>query len=116
MRKGDKIVAWWLLLLLMRVLTPEVAVLRLHFHEHTQETSRGSVTAKNAPQTELSAEHQHCHAEQLYDAPFQPAALVATPVPVRLLRYATYRPQAPVCRASHLLNGASLRGPPVYCA
>ncbi|WBA44069.1 hypothetical protein [Hymenobacter canadensis] len=69
-------------------------------------------TATAAGKALLSPQHKHCHVEQLYDAPFQPVAPVVIPVPVRLLRYATYRPQAPVCRASHLLDGASLRGPP----
>jgi len=110
--KGRKVVAWWLLVLLIRVLTPEAAVLRLHFHNHTEDAPRVRSTTKATHQAELSAEHQHCHAEQLYDAPFQPAVRVVVPAPVRLLSYATYRPQAPVCRASHLLTGASLRGPP----
>lgn len=99
-------------MLLIRVLTPEAAVLRLHFHDHTEDTSLAPAKVTSDTQAALSPEHQHCHAEQLYDAPFQPAARVGTPAPIRLLRYATYRPQAPVCRASHLLDGASLRGPP----
>ncbi|MGY2132432.1 hypothetical protein ACW9KT_09400 [Hymenobacter sp. HD11105] len=116
MHKGRKIVAWWLLLLLVRVLTPEATVLLLHFHEHTQEASSGPAVAKSRTQTELSPEHKHCHAEQLYNTPFQPGLPVSAPAPLRLYRYATYRPLAPVCRASHLLDGASLRGPPAYCA
>ncbi|WP_226179529.1 hypothetical protein [Hymenobacter lucidus] len=100
-------------MLLLRVLTPEAALLRMHLHEHTADKPRTSATAKPEAQAELSAKHQHCHIEQLYDAPFQPAVPVAVPAPLQQLRYATYRPKAPVCRASHLLDGASLRGPPV---
>ena len=107
-----KLVAWWLLLLLVRVLAPEAAVLRLHFHSHTEEEPAGRVAAKSAAKAVLSTKHQHCHVEQLYDAPFQPALPVVLPEPVQLLPYAEYRPEAPVCRASHLLDGACLRGPP----
>ncbi|UOQ70228.1 hypothetical protein [Hymenobacter cellulosilyticus] len=112
MQKGRQIVAWWLLVLLVRVLTPEAAVLRLHRHQHTDDKPQVSYSAKPGTKAALSPQHQHCHVEQLFNAPFQPAVPVAVPAPVRLLTYATYRPQAPVCRASHLLDGASLRGPP----
>jgi hypothetical protein len=78
-----KLLAWWLLVLLVRVLAPEAAVLQLH-----------------------------SHTQQLYQLPFVPAAMASLPAPVRLLAYATYRPQASVCRPAHLLDGACLRGPP----
>lgn len=104
--------AWWWLVLLLRVLAPEAAMLQLHPHAHTQDEPRLSGAGRAGSKALLSPQHKHCHAEQLYDVPFQPAAPVAMPVAVRLLRYATYRPQAPVCRASHLLDGTSLRGPP----
>ena len=107
-----KLVAWWLLLLLLRVLTPEVAVLRAHFHQHTDDTLSVQYAAKVGAKAVLSGKHQHCHTEQLFDAPFQPAAPLVLPAPLQLRAYAVYRPQAPVCRASHLLDGASLRGPP----
>ncbi|MBX0289167.1 hypothetical protein K3G63_01885 [Hymenobacter sp. HSC-4F20] len=109
--------AWWLLGLLLRVVAPEAAVLRLHFHQHTQDTPLTSISVKSGQQKEvLSGKHQHCYTEQLYNAPFQPAVPIKLPEPVRLLAYAVYRPQAPVCRASHLLEGACLRGPPVSCS
>lgn len=109
-----KLAAWWLLLLLVRVLEPEAAVLRLHFHHHTEEEP--ARPGHRADKAVLSTEHQHCHAEQLYDAPFQPALPVVLPEPAQLLRYAEYRPAAPVCRAAHLLDGACLRGPPAQRA
>ena len=102
-----------LLGLLLRVLTPEAALLHLHFHQHTPDDQpRSTAPAKRSPQAAVSTQHQHCHAEQLYDAPFQPAGPVVVPTLPPLLRYATYRPAAPVCRAPHLLDGACLRGPP----
>ncbi|MCA8832876.1 hypothetical protein [Hymenobacter pini] len=107
-----KLVAWWLLLLLLRVLTPEAALLRAHFHQHTDDTATARYAAKAGAKAVVSAEHQHCQTEHLFDAPFQPAGPVLLPAPLKLRAYAVYRPQAPVCRASHLLDGASLRGPP----
>lgn len=110
--------AWGLLLLFVRVLTPDAAVLRLHLHQHTTHTqaepavelagSQGPV-AKHV----FSDKHQHCSVEHLFDAPFQPALPLTLAAPFRLPAYPEYRPQAPVCPASHLLDGACLRGPPV---
>lgn len=107
-----KLVAWWLLLLLLRVLTPEAAVLRTHVHQHTDDTVTVRYAAQAGAKAVFSVEHQHCQTEHLFDAPFQPAAPVVMPAPTKLRAYAVRRPQAPVCRASHLLDGASLRGPP----
>jgi hypothetical protein len=101
------------LALLLRVLMPEAALLSLHAHQHTHDEVTTSRTAKAHGKPVLSPKHQHCHAEQLYDAPFQPAPPVVLTAPNRQPVYVRYRPQAPVCRASHLLDGASLRGPPV---
>ena len=104
--------AWWLLLLLVRVLTPEAAVLHLHAHAHTEAEPAFVKHARGNAQKLITTKHQHCHTEQLYQLPFAPAALIEVPAPVRQLAYATYRPQAPVCRQAHLLDGACLRGPP----
>jgi hypothetical protein len=104
--------AWWLLLLLARVLAPEAAVLHLHTHAHTEVEPAFAKQVGGKAKTLFTTKHQHCHTEQLYQLPFAPAAPVEMPVPVRQLAYATYRPQAPVCRQGHLLDGARLRGPP----
>jgi hypothetical protein len=109
----QQLCAWWLLLLLARVLTPEAAMLHLHAHAHTGAEPAFAKQARAKAKTLLTTKHQHCHTEQLYQLPFAPAALVELPVLVRQLAYATYRPQAPVCRQAHLLDGACLRGPPV---
>jgi hypothetical protein len=106
-----RLLAWWLLLLLGRVLAPESAVLHLHAHAHTV-TEPAFAKQLGAAAKLFTPKHQHCHAEQLYQLPFVPATLVEVPAPVRQLAYAIYRPQAPVCRQAHLLDGACLRGPP----
>ena len=108
--------AWWLLLLLVRVFLPEATVLRAHFHSHTEEEPALRVPQQAVTKHVLTPKHQHCHVEQLYDAPFQPPVPVCVEAPVRLLFFAVYRPQAPVCPATHLLDGACLRGPPARCA
>jgi hypothetical protein len=108
----QQIRAWWLLLLLVRVLMPEATVLHLHAHAHTEAEPAFVKRANGKAKTLLTAKHQHCHTEQLYQLPFAPASPIKVPVPVRQLAYATYRPQAPVCRQAHLLAGACLRGPP----
>jgi len=109
---GKKLGIWWLLLLVLRVSLPEAAVLQAHFHRHTELEPATKANGLKAGKHLLTAKHQHCHAEQFYDAPFQPAELVAVEAPLLLRPYAIYRPQAPVCRLWHLLKGASLRGPP----
>lgn len=116
MQNWRRNIAWLLIVLLARVLTPEAALLRLHGHQHTEDAPVVARTAKAGSQAMLSAEHQHCHIDNLYDAPFAPAGPVRLNEPVRLLAFAKYRPQAPVCRASHLLEGACLRGPPALRA
>lgn len=107
-----QLLAWWLLLLLARVLTPEATLLHLHAHAHTEAEPAAAARPRLAGKALLTPKHQHCHAEQLYQLPFGPAAAPGVPAPERLLAYALYRPQAPVCRPSHLLAGACLRGPP----
>ncbi|GAA3976347.1 hypothetical protein GCM10022407_22200 [Hymenobacter antarcticus] len=106
--------AWWLLLLLGRVMAPEAAVLSLHAHQHTVEVAhRPAVRPAHHPEAEVSPQHRHCHTEQLYDAAFQPALPPGVPLPRVRPLYATYQVLMNVCPARHLLPGAALRGPPV---
>jgi hypothetical protein len=108
-----QLLAWWLLLLLGRVLAPEAAVLTLHAHAHTTAEPAFAKAAHARPaKALLTPKHQHCHTDDLYQLPFALATPVELPAPVRQLAYATYRPQSPVCRQAHLLDGACLRGPP----
>jgi len=109
---GRKLSVWWLLVLLLRVSLPEAAVLQAHLHQHTEVEPATKAVGLTTSKHLLTPKHQHCHTEQFYNVPFQPAKLVSVEVPLRLRSYAVYRPQAPVCRSWHLLKGASLRGPP----
>jgi hypothetical protein len=109
---GRKISVWWLLLLLLRMSLPEAAVLEAHFHQHTEIEPAAKAVGSTVGKHLLTPKHQHCHTEQFYNVPFQPAELVSVEGPLQLRPYAIYRPQAPVCRSWHLLKGASLRGPP----
>ncbi|SFQ51697.1 hypothetical protein [Hymenobacter arizonensis] len=104
--------AWWLLLLLLRVLTPEAALLRLHPHEHTETEEHATSGRQEIRQAVLTPQHLHCHMEQVYDVPFLLTDPLQLPTLVAPLSYARYYPQGPLARASHLLDGASLRGPP----
>jgi hypothetical protein len=102
------------LLLLGRVMAPEAAVLSLHAHHHTvDEVARPAVHKGSGTQTEVSAQHQHCHTEQLYDAPFQPALPPCVPLPRLQPLYPAYREVATMWPSRHLLPGAALRGPPL---
>jgi len=59
-------VAYLFLLLFLRVLVPETAVLALHSHEHTQEELNEEFGFK------LDKRHQHCHMDELFSAPYMP--------------------------------------------
>lgn len=113
-RLRSRLGAWWLLLLLGRVMAPEAAVLSLHAHDHAAEVSRPSaVRSAHRPEAEVSPQHRHCHVEQLYDVAFQPALPPLVPQPRVSPVYPAYRLATAACPARHLLPGAALRGPPV---
>jgi hypothetical protein len=113
-RLRSRLGAWWLLLLLGRVMAPEAAVLSLHAHHHTVESSsRPALRAADHADAEFSPQHQHCHAEQFYDVAFQPAVPPVVPQPRVSPSYPAYRQATDVCLARRLLPGAALRGPPV---
>jgi len=94
-------------------MAPEAAVLSLHAHHHTVEVAPPSTKHKLAGgQASVSAQHQHCHAEQLYNAAFQPALPIRASLPHIQLHYSEYQALIAVCPPLHLLPGAALRGPP----
>ncbi|WP_345070511.1 hypothetical protein [Hymenobacter fastidiosus] len=70
-----------LLLLFGRVLAPEAWLLALHAHEHTREEPAQVAAAVRKGQPLLTARHQHCHVDQLYDVPALRAGAVAVPEP-----------------------------------
>jgi hypothetical protein len=98
-----------LLLCLVRTLLPEAWLLTLHRHRHTTELA---TTRRPAGKELISVRHTHCHTEQFYQVPFQPAGPVRVP---QLQLSAHYQPLAvPVQLASSAaaLRGTALRGPP----
>lgn len=113
-RLRSRLGAWWLLMLLGRVMAPEAAVLSLHVHHHTvHEKVRPATRNAFGRQAKLSTQHQHCHTEQLYNAPFQPTLPPAVPLPRVQPVYSTHHALIAPCPARHLLPGAALRGPPM---
>ncbi|UOR03530.1 hypothetical protein MUN82_11290 [Hymenobacter aerilatus] len=109
-------VAWWLLLLLGRILTPESAMLSLHAHGHTKHTTVGPTqtpASQGSNKALLTPQHQHCAVEQFYDTPFQFAAALTMPAPWHVLLYPRYQPQTVVHRVSYSWYCPALRGPPV---
>jgi hypothetical protein len=72
-------IALILLACFMRVLVPDAWILALHEHEHTTREHAHEGLTKG--KTLLSAKHQHCGVDHLYNVPFQPSAeLVFVPV------------------------------------
>jgi hypothetical protein len=98
-----------LLLCLVRTLLPEAWVLALHTHRHTTEVA---ATHRPAGKELLSPRHTHCHAEQFYDVPFQPALPVSLPQPRLALRYQALPIPVQLASSATALRGTALRGPP----
>ncbi len=101
-----------LLLCFVRVQLPEAALLALHSHTHT-EHEETQMPGADKGKTLIGQKHQHCHAEQLFDTPFQPAAPLRLPVPVAAPRYVALRVAAPLANSATALRGTALRGPPL---
>jgi hypothetical protein len=99
-------IAFFLLLLFVRVLVPETAVLGLHGHEHTEDHGKADAGLK------LEKKHQHCHIEHLFNAPFSPAPQVS--VKTLLISFTdTYSASNAFIWKFTFPNNTDLRGPPV---
>lgn len=110
----SKWVAWWLLLLLGRVMAPEAAVLSLHAHHHTaDEPAQRVVAGQRSPRAVLSGKHTHCHAEQLYNAPALLTGAVAVPLPVRRAVFSALVGPAVVGQPVAARCARASRGPPL---
>ncbi|UYZ58629.1 hypothetical protein [Hymenobacter latericus] len=97
-----------LLLCFVRVLLPESAILALHRHQHTEKEAAHTGRGYKAL---LTAKHQHCPVDHLFDVPFQPTPeLVLQPV---VHRYAPLKaePYQSVWQST-TPAAAYLRGPP----
>lgn len=112
MRDRRRTLAWWLLLLLTQVLTPEATLLHLHQHQHTWEAGLSRSVPQDELQTVLTPQHRHCHIEQLYDVPFQLPELELVAFGPEPGAYSRYRVQQTKACPLHLADGACLRGPP----
>jgi len=77
-RQLHRLYACFLLLCFVRVLMPEAWLLALHSHHHTEQTEEQALKRPEGKHI-VTAKHQHCHAEQLFNAPFQPATAVHLP-------------------------------------
>lgn len=99
-----------LLLCLGRTLLPEASVLALHAHTHTTELA---AARRPAGKELLSPRHTHCHAEQFYNTPFQPALPLCVPQPRQLAHYQRLAVPAQLACSAAALRRTALRGPPV---
>ncbi|WP_310393032.1 hypothetical protein [Hymenobacter sp.] len=104
-------IALLLLLCLTRTLLPEAWILALHSHEHTSEEPAQKPAFRHKGKALVSAQHQHCQVEHLYDVPFLLSAPVVVPQLVRPCFAASVVPT--VAPAPWLARRpAQLRGPP----
>ena len=107
------LLAWLLLLCLVRTLLPETAVLALHAHEHTTLEPAHTAAFRRTGKSLVSNQHQHCAVEQFYDVAYQAGPPVLLPAPRVALRYATAEALPPVRPAAgEVLFARALRGPP----
>lgn len=100
-------IATFLLLLFVRVLIPEIAVLEMHTHEHTKEKHEQKEAG-----FKLDKKHNHCHTDNFYNIPFVPA-YTALPEVADLSFTDTYSAGNPFIWKFTFPNNTDLRGPPV---
>lgn len=105
-------VAWWLLLLLGRILTPEAAVLRLHGHTHTTVEPAQTAANKASGNAFLTTRHQHCDVEHFYNAPLQVVDTLGVAPPRYAAVYLAHRLLATVGCLTGAWQQPALRGPP----
>lgn len=108
------VLAWLLLLCLLRTLLPEAWLLTWHHHQHTRYEPAFAAKPRTASKPPLlfTVRHQHCHAEQFYNVPLALGSIVELPQP-RLRPLPTARVPARWLGCPQLLAlRAQLRGPP----
>ena len=105
-------IALLLLLCLTRTLLPEAWVLALHRHTHTTDEPAQIAAFRHKGRALLSARHQHCQVENLYQVPFLVEAPVAVPTPVTRPCFATAPVPTVVTAPWIARQPAQLRGPP----
>ena len=99
-------IAFFLLLLFVRVLVPETMVLALHAHEHTQD-----VQEKNDTGFKLDKKHSHCHTDDFFHTPYSPAP--ATQAFASIITFTdNYSANHSFIWKFTFPNNTELRGPP----
>ena len=89
MRRLHRLYAVFLLLCFVRVLVPEAWLLALHVHHHTEQAEEQALKRPDGKHV-VTTQHQHCHVEQLFNAPFQPATAVRLPARPAATQFATF--------------------------
>lgn len=108
-------IALLLLLCLTRTLLPEAWILAMHSHQHTTDelVQTSGFRRQHQGKALLSAQHQHCQIEHLYDVPFVLSAPVAAPAPATRPCFATAAVPTVATAPWIARQPAQLRGPPV---
>jgi len=100
-------IAFFLLLLFVRVLVPETMVLTLHAHEHTQDEQKKTDTG-----FKLDKKHTHCHTDDFFNTPYSPVP--ATQIFAPIITFTdTYSANHSFIWKFTFPNNTDLRGPPV---
>lgn len=103
MSRFQTFIAYFLLLLFCRVLTPEQAILALHDHQHTEDCATPGVTT-------VSKAHQHCHDHDFFSESFGLKGSPGAPlVPAYNSRFS---PATSFVWKFTFPNNTLLRGPP----
>jgi hypothetical protein len=106
-RRFKNYIAFFLLLLFVRVLVPETTVLAMHSHDHTEDAA-----IKMDAGFKLDKKHNHCHTNNLFNTPFSPAL----PAAINALLFTftdTYSANYSYIWKFTFPNNTDLRGPPV---
>ena len=107
MHQFKNYIAFFLLLLFVRVLVPETTVLAMHAHEHTQDEQK-----KNDTGFKLDNKHTHCHTDDFFNTPYSPAP--GTQIFTSIITFTdTYSANHSYIWKFTFPNNNDLRGPPV---
>lgn len=105
-------IALLLLLCLTRTLLPDAWVLAMHGHAHTIDEPAQAPAFRHKGKALVSAGHQHCPVDNLYQVPFLVEAPVVVPTPVTRPCFALAPVPTVVTAPWITRQPAQLRGPP----
>ena len=106
-----RIIALWLLALLLRVLLPDSFILALHPHTHTTDKRLDHPFGKE----QVDVQHIHCETDHLFQKSFY-ALPPAVALPVFVHHQTIYRGHYLAIWKFTFPNNIRLRGPPVLLA